>query len=243
MRVQIVAVFVPGLLLVVEGWVVYESPGVGVRDLLVKASNKLDGVSPFVAAVAVVVAGFVVYTIGTLSRNTAWFGWANVLNRWARFSTKRGLLDDVNTFYSVPQVQAVLDKHPALSASLTHSPKSDREAFDPPHRYPLAYCKLWLIRYAPEFSVRHFEPEINLLVGLLIPILGLAFVATRAAGFVWGAVAFVFAIAVDCVFLFFVHRRQREELFQALSHFLIAHWSLTAEDAIAPRSRLAATLS
>jgi hypothetical protein len=220
------AVFAPGVLLLVEGWAIREGHSLAHENIFEAASAQITFQSKLVAVLAILVGGFAVYTTGTISRTIAWTAWAGThgLNRRWPFITEKGILTDLRTFYGPRQVNVVLRQHPSLRAALVRTRRCKLKPFDPSHRYVLAYTKLWLIKFAPEFSVRHFEAEINLLVALLNPILLMAVVVGRVWSWGLGLWALGAALVVDGLILGLVNRRQKEELFQALSHFMFAHW-------------------
>ncbi len=114
-----------------------------------------------------------------------------------------------------------LKEHKGLTQTLTADPARQ---LDPLDGYVLSYCKLWLRSRDSALAVDHFEAEINLLVGLLLPLWGAAAIFFPAQGASWGLGALGVALIANLAIVSLVRDRQRDELFQAVKHFRFAQW-------------------
>lgn len=134
------------------------------------------------------------------------------------------LYGSVRRLSGVPQVRAVLARHPALEKAL-NSPIR-KWAIDTPDKFVLEYCKGWLRKESPTSGVDHFELEINLLLGLVIPVAlgGFFAVHTGVPIYVGLPAAAIIIVGLGAAAM----HRQRQELRHALRNFMFEQFYATA---------------
>jgi hypothetical protein len=197
-----------------------------------------------VGAIGIIVGLAIAYGIGSFARSITWSIWS-FFNRRRPFLTGQGIIEDLAYVYGYDAVRKIVDAYPALRAGICRvdqnwneidereiekdqavtAPENElRRTFDPPHRYLLSFCKLWLASKQPVFSIDQFENEINVLLVLVIPVWLTPGIALRAGGLDWFGVVFALALGTTAVIFWLTHLKQRDELFQAVKHLLFAQW-------------------
>lgn len=93
-----------------------------------------------------------------------------------------------------------------------------------PDSYVREFCKQWLRLRAPSLNTEGLEIEINMVIGLVIPV---ALASAVFLGFVSGWLCFVLAGASLAAATFMMYRivwARTIETEQAMTNFLFAHW-------------------
>ncbi len=225
----IVGVWFPGLLLFGEFAFIYHAatrPEASsfLADLL--AAYALIGPSLLGAAVLVaILAGAI--TLGYVARDLAF--WASDFWLWTGMRPTRGLdriLDQIRAVHG-SEVDKVLSRYaiferatdPAIARRLPRRSES----------YVREFCKLWLSVKAPNLSTEGIEIEINMDLGLVLPLLLAGFIFVFLVGgapaVILGLILFGFAL----LRLYRITWARNIETELAIFNFVFAHWQKVEE--------------
>lgn len=129
---------------------------------------------------------------------------------------------------------ACIELHPVLrvldEASATYQVTGSTKGVGGAHVHNMeleafAYCKIWLRRYAPEFSVDQIEAEINILVSMVIPVLLAAPVAVAWSGhsLVSAIISVPMVLAIGLALLRNATRQRKTERWEAFRNLIEDH--------------------
>lgn len=230
-RAHVIWVLLPGSLVLCEIWLAVNWSRIATDGLFHVAAGQTREVNVLVGIITLAVLVAAAYGVGSLARSISWAIWS-YFNRRPPFLPASGVLRDLRDIYGSEAVNTQFERFLPVRAGVallegtegSDAPRGHQSrTFDPPHRYLLSYCKLWLQSHHPIFAPDHFEGEINILLALLVPIWVTNALGARAGGF-WILVTVCATGMASVVLFWFTHLKQRDELFQAVKHFLFAQW-------------------
>jgi hypothetical protein len=229
LRILILGVMVPGFIIVCE-LAVFMAAGDDGADRLIAWADAIFQ-SPYVSVPLLVFLLFAVsYLLGYLSRefafalSTAWLrrGWPP--NRRASI-----ILGQLRTIHGPERVDTVIANHPVFDLARRENDSAVRALPRPSDFYIREYCKLWLRMKAPSLSTEHMEVEINLVMGLVLPILlaviPCVLLLPDFAGPIVAGCAVVFVLLIDFRFFYNINSVRCQETEEAILNFLFAHWT------------------
>jgi hypothetical protein len=235
-RLLILGVMLPGFIISCEIGVFLAAQDSGVTNRMVVWAEKVFQ-SPIVSiTLAVLLLLAVSYLLGYLSReftfalSTAWLrrGWP---------PTRRAgpILGQLRTVYGAAPIDTVINRHTVFDLVNHENDTAVRALPRPTDFYIREYCKLWLRMKTPALTTEHMEVEINLVMGLVFPVI-LAVVPCvlllpNLIGLTLTVVTVVIVILVDLRFFYTINSVRCQETEEALLNFLFAHWTGLAEAA------------
>ncbi|MGH2556187.1 MAG: hypothetical protein ACRDHO_10775 [Actinomycetota bacterium] len=200
-RLQLLGVFVPGILILFEVWLLRNAGDIREDGVLQVASHQLERVNSRVLWPAILILLIAAYVVGLLLRQlTVWIMDTSLPRRlaaWMRTTPLRRLVPPrdwnslVSTYlgYGAPFPQAALDRLLEVSSGGQSDLGGEEEPWNQGralHRLAdtlggpngregalrlLVYSKYWLRVRQPLLAVEHLEAEITFLRGLLAPAL------------------------------------------------------------------------
>jgi hypothetical protein len=171
-RVVAANTLLPGVLVLFELWLfVYwdsiRKAGGGHGDAILKfLIDTTANMNAFAGAVVLVVGFAATYAVGALCCAATWVVWLG-LRHLAPQAHGGALVAATQDAYGDEAVRTALAQHPGLRSAL-HM-RGAAWSIESPDSFVLGYCKSWLRMHASSMAVDHFEAEINLLLGLVIP--------------------------------------------------------------------------
>ncbi len=238
-RKDLLSVFLPGFVILVELWVIADYP---------RAVEGLPS-NTWVEAIVVVyfsyVAGFcarqVTFLLAERKLMTLFrihrsedakqgrpFGTLSWGDRFYNRDAFDHNYDLLAATFSKDLVDKILDKHPFASQIRTNGQRSARSPEEPEpadYREIFHYCKLWLRANDPVLATDAMEIEFNLQLSIVIPLLLLPWALWRGIGGVLLPTSTA-VVAVLCTMI--MYRRgnhvRHAEVFDVLRNLLIASW-------------------
>ncbi len=232
-RLQVLGVFAPGALLLLEAGY-YAIPATARHSPLSTAvylSHQTGQVSGVVLIGSGLIAIFAAYITGFVLRQAVWLGVMKV----AREQRWEDLQGKVCSYYSVEAVNAVIALHPAIVRSEGINADGFRR-----------YAKVWLQQRRPELALDFLESEINIAFANAIPFAVAPFIVfgwiLRNGVAYWFITAITSLAIASLLIINGARLRDSTEPYETIFNFLMAHWiqgeqySSTADSAVSGSS-------
>lgn len=224
-RLVVVGVWFPGFLLFCEAGSVYfrffGPVDAGLPAYLTEKINDFDS-SAVLGLLGALILGISI-AAGYVSRDMA-FALSDLWLRkgWRPKRRLPAIYADVCRVHGSDKVDAVTANYPVfrLATGGTDSTSLPRM----PESYVREYCKQWLRLRAPSLNTEGMEIEINMVMGLVLPV---ALASIVFLSFLSGWLSFALAAASVAAAAFLMYRitwARDIETEQAMTNFLFAHW-------------------
>jgi len=224
-RVTIVGVWFPGFLLFCElGSTYFQFFGPaeqGLLGYLVAKTREFD--SPIVAAFVVVFVLATSISLGYLARDLAFAISDFWLRRgWPPVRRLAEVYGTIRRVYGEKNVDEVTSRYPVFRLATGHL---DGESLPRmPESYVREFCKQWLRVKVPGLNTEGLEIEINMVMGLVVP-MALASIVSPSFFGPWLAIPLAIASVVAATFLMYrINWSRNIETEHAIVNFLLAHW-------------------
>jgi hypothetical protein len=214
-RLQVLGVFAPGALLLLEVgyYAIPASARHGPLSLAVYLSHQTGQVSGGVLIGFGLIAIFSAYITGFVLRQTVWLG----MMKLAREQRWEDLQSKVCSYYSVEAVNAVIALHPAICRSEGINADGFRR-----------YAKVWLQQRRPELALDFLESEINIAFANAVPFALAPFIVfgwILRSGVAYWFIATTVSLAIAALLIINGARlRDFTEPYETIFNFLMAHW-------------------
>lgn len=233
-RLFILGVLLPGFVISCEiGVFLAAGDSNRPRQLVTWAEETFQ--SPVVSGIlAILLVLAVSYVLGYLSReftftlSTAW-----LRRRWRPTRRVSRILKQLRIVYGARQVDNVIARHKVFRLVRHENDFAEQDLPRPPDFYIREYCKLWLRTMVPALSTEYMEVEINLAIGLVIPIFLAVIPCMVFLPNLFGPVVTVItAVAIGLIafrMLYSINGVRCQETEEAVLNFLFAHWTGLAD--------------
>jgi hypothetical protein len=231
-RLVILGVWFPGFLIFAEMGSTYffffGPPGEGIFGHITETIKKYD--SPVISSLIVILIFAVSIAIGYVARDLA-FAISDfwLRRRWRPTRKLSAICDEIRRVYGEFEVDEVTGEYNVFGLANGDDSLVRRT----PESYVREFCKQWLRLRAPSLNTEGLEIEINMEMGLVMP------VALAAAVFLWfpgrylGFTLASVSIAAAAFMMYRINWARDYETEQAIVNFLFAHWEGVSE-AITP---------
>jgi len=224
-RLVIVGVWFPGFLLFCElAYLYYIFRMPQNKTLLVYTADALKTIeSPVILTAAVILVLASSIATGYVARDvTFWLSDFWLKRGWPPTRKLQEIFLQVQHVYGQAQVDKIAAEYPVFRLAT-----NDPDGFSiprSPESYVREFCKLWLRTRAPNLSTEGIEIDINMDIGLVLPIAAASLVFFFTLGGLVGISLSVIFIAASVFRLYRINWARNLETEQAIVNFLFAHW-------------------
>jgi hypothetical protein len=224
-RLVIVGVWFPGFLILCElSYIYFRLFGSSDQQPFMYVAAKMKEYDSNVVSTFIVVAILAVsITLGYVARDIS-FALSDLWLRraWPPARPLSKIFEQIKLLYGDEQVNAIVRKHSVFR--LAYSEIDVSRLARAPDSYVREYCKQWLRLNYPSLNTEGLEIEINMVIGLVLP---LALAAAVFLVITKATLGIVLAIASLLSAGFMMYRitwARNIETEQAIVNFLFAHW-------------------
>jgi hypothetical protein len=234
-RLVVVGVWFPGFLILCEfsyAYFLLFGPGdQGPFGYIAERITEFD--SAVVSTLIVVLIVAMSIALGYVARDVA-FAISDLWLRrkWPPARTISKIFSQIRLLYGENKVDEIARKHSVFR--LAYGEVDESQLPRSPEAYVREYCKQWLRLKAPNLNTEGLEIEINMVVGLVLPVAFASLVFVLLLKNVLGIALAIASVLAAILLMYRITWARNVETEQAIVNFLFAHWEPPPPAASAP---------